>query len=449
MNPIKRVRIAFVAIAEISVLVFLFAILLVTNLITRSQVAQAADDRISYIASYPNIFLYDPNSPWPFASSTEVPSEEQPIVTNVPPEGSGAKGENPFENPNWGGWGVNPWGDYMGPTPSEDQTAGTRFFTVTKRNDGQYFYYLNNISAYDEEKAKETAEYVWSLGKTGGYVDKTLRYKTYEVDVGKFIIFVDWSSQLEPVNNFLIASLIIASSGAAIVFIVLIFISRLVVKPMVVANEKQKRFISDASHELKTPLTIISANNEIIEMMHGKDETTDTIEKQVTKMTEMVRSMTFLSKLGEEERTAFSKLNFSDICLSVVEEFKAPFQKEGKELTTSIKEDIFVKGSETHLRKLLSIFLDNARKYALSRCEVSLKDDWGVVLRVSNDIENGEPGSYNKVFDRFYRSDEARGSHEEGSGIGLSIAKQIAEIHKASIHCDITPEKEFVMTVEF
>ena len=453
MNPIKKVRISFILIAEISVVVFLSTILLSANLITRTNVDRNADDRISYIETREEEPAPQGGEWWFPIFSGEVPSD---VPSGDPPEnppsqesgqgwgdpfGSGGGYWNPWD-PSNGGWGFWP----TNTTP--DQLAGTRYFTVTKKWNGEYTANVANVTAYDEAAAIAIAKEIFASDSQKGYY-KNLRYNTFKIEEGYRIVFLDWTEQLEPLNNFTQTSIIIVSAGAAADLIILFFISSLVVRPMKIADEKQKRFISNASHELKTPLTIISANNEIIEMEHGEEETTRTISRQVTKMTDMVRSMTLLSKLGETEKKDFVKFDLSGVVLQLADEFKAAFAKAEKKLTTSVSQGITLKGDEGSIRRLISIFLDNARKYALTHCLISLYEDHGIVLRVSNDTNEKERGDQSKVFDRFYRSNDARGSKKEGSGIGLSIAKEIIDLHKGKPDCYINENGDFIIEVRF
>ncbi|MCR5079172.1 MAG: HAMP domain-containing histidine kinase [Bacilli bacterium] len=453
ISPEKRLRILFVVVAEVSVIVLLTAITVATSLVSNAFIAKDADETISYIHDNPDYFFPKKESESSSTTSstsnaayndTSTGSAESSSMETppAPPDGDGG--------PGGGNMGDNPPPKPDGSAPSKDILAGLRFFTVVIKNDGQYSTNTTYNYDFDSTTSIEAANKVVSSGSTAGYYGD-YRYNLFDTQEGKLAIFLLWTERLEPARIFIVNVGIGMGVGAILALVAIIFVSKLAVKPVEIANAKQRRFVSDASHELKTPLTIISANNEILEMMYGEDETTQTIDRQVKKMTSMIRSLTTLSKLGEVTKAEFAMVDLSSAYLDVCAEFTKTFEHEGKRLTNSIQEGLSINGVENDLRKLLSIYLDNARKYAKSYCHVTLfKEKGDIILRCSNDtLTPMEAGERNEIFERFYRTSDARGSKIEGSGIGLSIAKEIASIHHGSVNCVVSNEGEFIISANF
>ena len=344
-----------------------------------------------------------------------------------------------FPDPSQGG----PGGGMGKETPYE-----TRYFSVEiSPSNSIVRTKVEKVAAVDTSQANKMALSV--INSATGYYGN-YRYRNGTIPNGnKLIIFIDYTRELEPTKVFLYASIGVLSVGTLITFLVIYFLSKKIVKPIEESQKKQKRFISDASHELKTPITIISANNEILEMENGPSDITMAISKEVRRLNEMVKNLNALARLDEGEEMAFSTINLSDITNSTCEPFINSFKAQNKELILNITDDITIKGNEASIRKLISIILDNALKYSLSRAQVEVKKQGErIIFLERNDALNFENGIHDEVFGRFFRSDDARGSEIEGTGIGLSIAKEIATMHKAKI-MSYGEEGDFVIKVEF
>ena len=223
---------------------------------------------------------------------------------------------------------------------------------------------------------------------------------------------------------------------------------RRAIEPMVKAAQKQKQFITDAGHELKTPITVIATSLKVLEMENGKQKWIDKAQAQTEKLTELVNALVTLSKLDEEE----SPLKKSPFCISdaaaeTVDSFRDFADASGHMLLAEIESGISYNGDEYAIRQLLSILLDNAVKYAKDKTPILLtlsRAKHGAVLSVENECEALDPAETEKLFDRFYRSDKARSG--SGFGIGLSIARSITQAHGGEIHAVYKGENRICFT---
>ncbi len=421
---IKKFHIRFITITMSALLFLLFAIMLAINIINYSSVTKTADSTLQVLAENDGKFDTEPEDLVFPSGENNTSGENQestiPSQEDIPPSPTGDK-ENHAPD---------------GTKPSEiERPFDTRYFCVTFENGNVTTVDVKHIMAINSTKAEEIALLIYHNDSSQGYYETVYRYLKYEKNATTtYVIVMDNSKQLEPTITFFNTSLVIASVGVVISFGAVFILSKYVVRPLIISNEKQKRFITDAGHEMKTPLTIISANNELLELQYGESEENKVINRQVARMTEMVKNLSALAKMEKEETIEFKEFNLSDALLDSIDTFKTTYQKQSKKLINEVTPDIYVKADETSIRNLISILMDNALKYSLTKAIVHLGKEHGkTVLIVSNDASDIKIGNLDKVFDRFYRSEDARGSTIEGSGIGLSIASGIANNNKIKI----------------
>ncbi|MBQ9457356.1 MAG: HAMP domain-containing histidine kinase [Bacilli bacterium] len=314
---------------------------------------------------------------------------------------------------------------------SPDMQKSMRYFTV--RVDGTPTLVTRSLDLVSDTEALTWAKEAATKGEVGWY-RTYYRFRNYQKDGATYVTFIDASRELSPSFNVLNASLIGGGVGILATFLLLLPISKILVRPTEEAFRRQKRFVSDASHELKTPLSIISANNEIQEMVTGETEQTKAIGKQVKAMNSLVRNLNALAKIDEVETHEFAKFDLSFACSEIAEGFRKKAEAKGLSYEAHIASDLVYKGEEASIRMLFSTVIENAVKYGQSKAEISLqKEGDHVVFLATNDAEGLQEGPLEMVFERFYRSPEARASGVEGSGIGLSMAKEIVSAHKGRI----------------
>ena len=301
-------------------------------------------------------------------------------------------------------------------------------------------YSLDNIAAVDESDAESYAEQIITDGIEKGFID-IYRYMVVDCDDetgGSRIIFVDCRQEIESFKNTLVYSVGVSLLGFLAVFTLVLFWSKKIFKPVAESYEKQKRFITDASHEIKTPLTIIDANTEVIEMMEGENEWTKSTRKQVARLTSLTEKLVFLSRMDEEStKLTMCEFSLSDAVLDTAEPFKAVAQTKDKKLEINVDEGISYVGDEKTIRQLISILLDNAMKYSESSISITLKTSGrNRMITVWNTVDestNIKKGRQDILFERFYRADSSHNSKTGGFGIGLSAAYAIVRAHKGRI----------------
>lgn len=313
----------------------------------------------------------------------------------------------------------------------------TRYFTVrVSSGETDIEVDTSSIAAISSEQAKLYAEAVLSGRDSAGYQD-FYKYLVVEHSDSTLIIFLDRYPQIQSVRSFLGISCLIAVLSLTVMFILVSLLSKRAIEPVIESAEKQKQFVTDAGHEIKTPLAIISANTEVLELYHGKNEWTASIHKQVNRLDTLVKSLLTLSKMEEEKiQLIFTEFSASELVWESVISFEALAKGQGKHFDVNIQPDLTVNGDESGFRQIVSILLDNAVKYTRDQGKISVtlqRQGKAVSLEVCNISDTLPEGDLNRLFDRFFRADPSR-SQESGSyGIGLSIAKAIVQTHKGKI----------------
>ena len=236
---------------------------------------------------------------------------------------------------------------------------------------------------------------------------------------------------------------IVLGIGALIVFaLVLILVSGKAIKPIVDTYHKQQEFITNAGHELKTPLAVISANTEMEEILGNNSEWNESNKEQVAKLTKLINRLISLARAGETGEITLSKVNFTEIVEDVTKDFKSVMKKNDLTYQVSIREGINVLAEKHSLAEVVNILLDNAQKYCDPHGKVKVKLAKGgtlnkyAVLRVENTYKEGKGKDYSHFFDRFYRDDKSHNSKKGGFGIGLAMAQELVQAFhgRISVH---------------
>ena len=336
--------------------------------------------------------------------------------------------------------------------PEEGRLHQNSFFIcVYDENGNLNKFNYNHVFQLSEDECKDLSLKVLNneiKGRKYGY----FRFlKEFKDDGFTYVAFVDIKLELDNAKNFLLLSSLI-SLGAYGIFVGLIVLgSNIAFKPSEEAYKKQKKFITNASHELKTPLTVISADLDLIEMDNGKSEWSESIRNQVERLTNMTKQMVELSRLEEDDASnyPFEDFYLNEVCQKVVKEFEQSFKKEKILFSSNIPEGITMYGNKYLIDDLIHIFLDNSLKYTggenkTSSFEIKKLSKGKIELKFSNSLNENDEIDVKQIMERFYRSPS---NTKEGSGIGLSIAEEIINKHKAKIKVEkINSKISFVIT---
>lgn len=410
---IKKLRAKLILACMFSLAVVLLVILGGVNLMSYQKVVSDADTVLSLLAANDGAF-----------PKLRAPQEEKD-------EGYFAPFGTPGGKPNLFNQRI------MSPeTPYE-----SRFFSVLLGEDGQAVKTdTGQIAAVDAEQATDYAQKAAASGKTSGFLDD-YRFLVQNESGGIRIIFLDCGRSLSSFRTTLLASVSLAVLGLAAVLFLLLILSRRIVRPMAESYEKQRQFITDAGHELKTPMTIISADADLAEMECGENQWLTDIRRQAQRLTALTNDLIYLSRMEEEQpKLQYIDFPISDVVEEMAQSFAAPARSQDKDFQVQVQPMLSFKGDEKGIRQLVSIQLDNALKYSPPGGQLALrleKQGRNLLLTISNTCAQlMEQDKLPHLFDRFYRTDQSRNSQSGGYGLGLSIAKSIVSAHKGKIRAE-------------
>ena len=311
------------------------------------------------------------------------------------------------------------------------------FYSVTFSENGDVLAVdSGNKELMDEQTLIQTASDILGKrrksGKTG-----SITYLVDKRDTYTLVAMIDGT--IDDSNQALLIKqmLIIGSIAMAALFALSVFLANRIVEPLEENDRRQKRFVSDAGHELKTPIAVISANSELLRRETGDSEWLDNIDYENERMSDLVGQLLVLSKAQNgdlpKETVDFSKLTDGEVL-----PFESLAFEKGKRINSDIMPEIYIDGNQNQLRQLVSILLDNALSHGTGeQIDVSLgRERHNAVLTVSNQAEEIKAEQLSHLFERFYRADEARNESGSHYGLGLSIAKAVTEAHGGDIRAD-------------
>lgn len=311
------------------------------------------------------------------------------------------------------------------------------YFKVTFKSGENPKVNLYNSSSMSESGAIELARSLVNSKQKTGFT-KSLKYRYMISAKGSTVTvgILDCSKALVNARSMFLSSVLISIFGIAVVSIILTITAENIVRPISEGYEKQKRFITDAGHDIKTPLTVINADAELLEMEIGDNEWLADIKKQTARLTTLTGDLIYLSRMEEHQKTPHADFPLSEVAEEVVASFSAPAITKRITLNSYIMPALYYHGHAESIRKLLTLLIDNAIKYSPEGgiVDVSInKQGRTITIRVSNQAPGLGVKAVEHMFDRFYRSDSSRSSNG-GFGIGLSVAKAIVSSHKGRIY---------------
>ncbi len=410
---IHKLKRKFTVLATVSMFLLMTVLIIIMNLVNYSSVVNDSDTVLN-VLSQPNA---------PFSRDITPPSKPEMVKDYIP---HGMSPEVPYES---------------------------RYFSVIVTPEGKIMESdLSKIISVDEKSAEEYISKATKSNSDRGFIGQ-FRYLKIEEEQITRLMFLDCGRKLSSFKAFMWTSIAVGLFGCLIVFILFLFVSGRIVKPIAESYEKQKRFISDAGHEIKTPLTIINANVDLLESNGEKEELSD-IRRETKRLTRLTNDLVMLSKM-EENAPNVQKIDFpvSDLVSETVDSFHALISSKEIRLTTEITRDLSLNASPDSVRQLVSILMENAIKYTSVGGYISVvlkQTKKSVQLSVINTTDKKiNENDLKYVFDRFYRTDDSRNSDCGGHGIGLSIAKAIMDAHKGTIYASTRNGFDFSVTAIF
>ncbi|MCR5042108.1 MAG: HAMP domain-containing histidine kinase [Clostridia bacterium] len=314
----------------------------------------------------------------------------------------------------------------------------TRFFSAFVSEDGVRLIQTDSISAFSSDEMIETAELLCSENlKSGRHGNYFYRYE--QRDGGKLLVVLDASENYRSFSDTVKTSLLLVVFTVVLVFIPVWLLSGKAIKPEIENAEKQKQFITNASHELKTPLAVIRANTELLELTEGENEWTRSTLSQVDRMNDLIKDLVSLARYEEHrENVIFTDLDVSQAAEDAVRTFRPVSEQNGLELVGEVLPGVRARCDGDGIKQVINILLDNAVKYCDAGGKIVLgveRKSKKILITCSNDYVDGENEDYSRFFDRFYRADESHKIEKPkgGYGIGLSIARNVAEAHRGRI----------------
>ena len=461
---LRRLRLRFVTTSMSALLIIVLLMVAVINIVNFLQIDLSAQETLELLADNNGIF---PDS----ASSRQ----------NDAPAGGVSDGLDPSQKKEPRSFPEND----INETSRIEAPYETRYFSVLLDGDGSVLSVdTAHIAAVTDDIAQDYALTVYYNGRTRGAATSYRYLATQTQEGGLLVIFVDCSSSIAEARQLMLYTIGVGVAALILMFILVWLLSGRSAAPVVESLEKQKRFISDAGHELKTPVTIISANVDVLEMLGERNEWTQSIRSQTVRMTDLINNMLTLSRMEEDSLPmVFRNVDISELVRECAASFDAVAQADGLDYSVAIRENLYVNGDPNSLRQLCTILLDNAMKYSSERGSVYLtlhpeRKEGGrkgesphrgrtarqdnVILEVSNTCDAIPEGNLERLFDRFYRADASRTresratwhvSSESGSGtsenarssggfgIGLSVARAVVTAHDGTISAHIDGDR--------
>ena len=309
----------------------------------------------------------------------------------------------------------------------------TMYFSVLFDSKGNIVN-TNSISPFLQEYATSLASDIYKGNTDKGVVDG-YKYKVGSYGDGKIIAFVDCARDISAINLLRNISLSILVISMIATFIIASLFSKVALRPVEESYNKQKRFITDASHEIKTPLAVIDANTDILEMENGESEWTKSTKNQITRLTNLTNSLVSLARMDEGSLALeMEEFSLSELILEEYETYMPLAVMKNKKMEKQLEKNVKFVGNEQYIRQMIGIFLDNAIKYSTddSVIEISLSAKRKIIIR-NKAVGLKKDKNYDELFERFYRMDSSRNSSTGGYGIGLSLAKSIILMHKGKV----------------
>ena len=329
----------------------------------------------------------------------------------------------------------------------KDDQMATRYAVVRVANGTVQSVDRTHLVSLDEEALKELGLRIAQGTSTKGW-EGSLRYQVAKTDAGTMVVLVDANKETQQVSRLMMVTGAVFILCLAVVYVLVRIASKRAIRPFVENVERQQQFIANASHEIKTPLAVLSANTDLLAMMGTEAKFVDSNKRQIKRLNSLVEQMLILSRYDEGEAAATKEeVDLVAVTKAIVEEILPVLNEKGLRLEFTGEAQTIVTTNKSAMTELIRILLDNAMKYTVGEPVITVEAKRNQ-LAIGNETEPMTKEQVSQIFDRFYRVDSSRNRTTGGSGLGLSIAQKIAETNDVQLTAELTSETQIRFVIE-
>ena len=329
----------------------------------------------------------------------------------------------------------------------KDDQMATRYAVVRVANDTVQSVDRTHLVSLDEEALKELGLRIAQGTATKGW-EGSLRYQVAKTDAGTMVVLVDANRETQQVSRLMMVTGAVFVLCLAVVYVLVRLASKRAIRPFVENVERQQQFIANASHEIKTPLAVLSANTDLLAMMGTEAKFVDSNKRQIKRLNSLVEQMLILSRYDEGEAAATKEeVDLVAVTKTIVEEILPVLNEKGLQVEFTGEAQTIVTTNKSAMTELIRILLDNALKYTVGEPVITVEAKRNQ-LAIGNETEPMTKEQVSQIFDRFYRVDSSRNRTTGGSGLGLSIAQKIAETNDVQLTAELTSETQIRFVIE-
>ena len=323
----------------------------------------------------------------------------------------------------------------------KDDQMATRYAVVRVANGTVQSVDRTHLVSLDEEALKELGLRIAQGTSTKGW-EGSLRYQVAKTDAGTMVVLVDANKETQQVSRLMMVTGAVFVLCLAVVYVLVRLVSKRAIRPFVENVERQQQFIANASHEIKTPLAVLSANTDLLEMMGTEAKFVDSNKRQIKRLNSLVEQMLILSRYDEgEAATTKEEVNLVAVTKAIVEEILPVLNEKGLRVEFTGEAQTIITTNKSAMTELVRILLDNAMKYTVGEPVITIESK-RTQLAIGNETEPMTKEQVSQIFDRFYRVDSSRNRTTGGSGLGLSIAQKIAETNDVQLTAELPSETQ-------
>ena len=329
----------------------------------------------------------------------------------------------------------------------KDDQMATRYAVVRVANDTVQSVDRTHLVSLDEEALKELGLRIAQGTSTKGW-EGSLRYQVAKTDAGTMVVLVDANKETQQISRLMMVTGAVFVLCLAVVYVLVRIVSKRAIRPFVENVERQQQFIANASHEIKTPLAVLSANTDLLAMMGTEAKFVDSNKRQIKRLNSLVEQMLILSRYDEGEAAATKEeVDLVAVTKAIVEEILPVLNEKGLQVEFTGEAQTIITTNKSAMMELIRILLDNAMKYTVGEPVITIEAKRNQ-LAIGNETEPMTKEQVSQIFDRFYRVDSSRNRTTGGSGLGLSIAQKIAETNNVQLTAELTSETQIRFVIE-